>query len=288
MSVVLIRQIPDDYSESTGLSKYNRSRMPGCKDIFSPALNTDGRFSTNIDEDAHNVDINKREEIRELRLSLEQKTGKDLKGTSDFWKDFHVVISSDKPRMFDTTNPMDFISLQVLIANKDVAPTKEDAYTADYRDAQYYAYTEESEDAEEISNRKKRDKAISHLLSVSEQKDKLLLYGQYLEGLKYTSNLNVDTIFKMLRAYIEAKDINNSNNYLSVITKPIEELQIKTLIDRALKQRLIRKTGVGSKKQVYQYGQVTVGTTIEEVYKNLASPDFAPELMAIKKELEHK
>lgn len=287
MSIVLIRQIPDDYADSTGLSKYGRSRMPGCRDIFSASLGNDGRFVTDLDEDAHGLVAN-HEEVLALRKSLEQKTGKDLSGTSDFWKDFRVVISSDKPKVFDTTNPMDTISLRVLIANKDIAPSKEDAYTAAYKDAQYYAYTEEAEDAEEISSRKKRDKAVAHLLNISEQKEKMLLYGQYLEGLKYTEALGADTLYKMLRAYIESKDIKNSINYLSVTTKSVEELQIKNLIDRALKQRLINKVGIGNKKQTYQYGQITVGTTIEEVYKNLASPDFAPELLAIKKELEHK
>lgn len=287
MSTVLIRQIPDDYAENTGLSKYNRSRMPGCVDVFSPAINDDGRFLTNLDEDALHVDLEHRDEILKKRQFLESKVGKDLSGTSDFWRTFNVIISSDKPKVFDTDNPMDYISLQVLFANKNVAPTKEDAYTPAYMGAQYYAYTEESEDAEEISSRKKRDKAVSHLLSISENKNKMLLYGQYLEGLKYNESLSTDTIYKMLRAYIESKDIKNASNYLAVIEKSVEELQIKNLIDRALKQRLISKTGVGNKKQVYQYGQVTVGTNIEEVYKNLASPDFAPELLAIKKELEH-
>lgn len=288
MSLILIRQIPDDYADATGLSKYNRSRMPGCKDIFSPAINDDGRFVTGIDEEALGVDITKKEEIKSLRTSLEKLTRKDLSGVSDFWRTFQVVIDSDKPKVFNSSNTMDKIALSVLIANKNVAPTKEDAFTPEYRDAQYYAYTEENENAEEVSIRKKRDQAVAELLKISDDKDKMLLYGQYLEGLKYNDALSANTLYKMLRAYIEDKDIKHSTNFLLATKKSVEELQIKNLIDRALKQRLINKVGNGRKNQVFQYGQVTVGTTIEDVYTNLASPDFAPELMSIKKELDSK
>lgn len=288
MSTILIRQIPDDYSESTGLNKYGRSRMPGCKDSFSASLNVDDRFVTNLDEDAYGVKPEDATKILELRKSLEKRTGKDLSGTSPFWRDFYVIIDSDRPRMFDTTNAMDTIAYNLLIANKNVAPSKDAAYTPEYKDAQYYAYTEEGEDAEETNNRRSRDKAVSALLSVSEDKDKMLLYGQYLEGLKYTDKLKTDSIFKMLRAYVEDKNIKNSINFLAALAKPVEELQTKNIIDRAIKQRLINKVGVGSKKQVYQFGQVTIGATPEEVYKNLSSPDFIPELMALKTELEKR
>lgn len=132
---------------------------------------------------------------------------------------------------------------------------------------------------------KKRDKAIGLLLIISENKDRMLLYGKYLEGLRYTDKLSTDTIYKMLRAYIEDKDIKNANRFIEVFQKPIEELQQKIIIDKAIKQRLIVKNGNG-KKQIYQYGQVTLGTTIEDVYKNLMSPEFAPELIAISKDLK--
>lgn len=288
MSKILIRQIPDDYAESTGLNKYNRSRMPGCKDELSPAMDTNGRFITNIDEEAFVNDEAKYKDILSLRKSLESRTGKDLSGISPFWNDFYVTILSDSPKMFDTNVAMDIISFNVLVANKYVAPTKEDISNAEYRDAQYYAYTEESEDKEEVTTRKIRDKAVSALLKISENKDKMLLYGQYLEGLKYTDRLQTDTLYKMLRAYIEDKNIKNTSNFLAAIEKPIEELQTKHIIDKAIKQRLISKVGVGSKKQVYQFGQVTLGSTVEEVYKNLSSPDFIPELMSLKTELENK
>lgn len=288
MSTVLIRQIPDDYSEAVGLSKYNRSRMPGCKDRFSVAINHDGRFLTNLDEDAYNVKEEDRERIKNLRLKLEKKLGKDLSGVSEYWKTFQIVIDADKPKVFNTENPLDELSLYVGIANKIIAPSKEEAFMHEYREAQYYAYTEETEAQEEMVTRKKRDKAIAELHKIGENKDRLLLYGQYLEGLKYQESFSVDILYKMLRAYIDEKNIDNTNKFLAIISIPVEEIIQKILIDKALKQKIIKKVSLGNKKTVYQFGQVTIGSTVEELYKNLSSVEFAPELMNIKIELERK
>lgn len=287
MSTVLIRQIPDDYADTTGLAKYNRSRMPGCKDIFV-AAELNSRFLTGIDEDAFFVKKEEKEEIKTLRESLQKSMGKDLSGLSDYWRTYAVVIRSDNPKTFNTDIPDDIVALKMLTANGYVAPSKEAAFTPQYREAQYYAYTEETEDAEELSSRTKRDAAISKLVTIAENKDRMLLYGQYLEGLKYTTSLSVGTLYKMLRAYIEDKDIKNAANFLMVFDQPVEKLQQKIIIDKALKQRLINRVSVGGKKYVYQYGQVTIGATVEEVYKNLSLPDFAPELRAINQELTAK
>lgn len=288
MATVLIRQIPDDYSDSTGLSRYNRSRMPGCKDVFQVAVNVDGRYVTGIDEDAYNVKPEEREKLKTLRENLEKRLGKDLRGNSAYWEDFRVTIDADKPKIFNTDNPLDVIALKALVANKYVAPDKESVSTIEYKEAAYYAYTEENEAAEEISTRKKRDKALAKLLEISENKEKMVLYGQYLEGIKYTEKLSEATLYKMLRTYIEDKETKNCSNFLSLFDKPIEDLQQKITVDKALKQRLINRVSLGGKKHVYQYGQITLGSTIEEVYKNLSLPDFAPELFSIQKELENR
>lgn len=288
MSTTLIKQLPDDYAEATGLAKYNRSRMPGTADRFSVAIGPDGRAITGLDEEAMSVPTAKKEEIKILRESLEKKLGKDLDAISPFWNEFQIVIYSDQPRIFNSENPLDIVSLTALIANGYAAPSKEAAYTPQYKDAQYYAYTEESEISEETSIRKQRDRAVAALLDISENKEKMLLYGQYLEGLKYNNKFSEDTLFKMLRAYIEDKDIKNSQNFLIAIKEPVEKLQTKAIVDRAIKQRLISRVSTGNKTFVYQYGQVTIGTTLEDVYRNMGLPDFAPELLNIKKDLEHK
>lgn len=288
MSTILIRQLPDDYSGATGLAKHNRSRMPGTTDVFSAAINTDDRFLTNIDEESFLVPHIKKEDVKALRENLERKLGQDLTGKSSFWRTFEVRILSDKPKIFNTENPLDLLSFNMLLANRYIAPSKEAASTPEYKDSQYYAYTEEGEITEEVSIRKQRDRAIGALLTISENKEKMLLYGSYLEGLKYTNKLGTETLYKMLRAYIDAKEIKNSLNFLNILKEPLENIQAKTIVDKAVKQRLISRTNIGNKKYVYQYGQITVGSNLEDVYKNMVLPDFAPEFVAIKKELEDK
>lgn len=288
MSTVLIRQIPDDYAESSGLAKYNRSRMPGCIDRFPAVLNTDGRYITGLDEDSSTVKQEERKTIKEKRLRLESKLGKDLSALSNFWEDYYVVIDTNKPKVFNTENPADELSLTVLIANNFVAPSKSHTDMPEYRTAQYYAYTEESEIQEETSNQRVRDKAISKLSEIGEDEDKMRLYGQYLEGLKYHAKLGPNALYTMLRSYIEDKKsgVENSKQFLLALDKPIEEIQQKILIDKGIKQGFIRKVSLGGRKFVYQFGQVSVGSTIGDVYKNLSSVEFAPELLALQKELE--
>jgi hypothetical protein len=290
MPTVLIKQVPDDYAESTGLAKYNRSRMPGCRDVFQAAENVDGRFVTGLDEEAYGLDEVEHQEtkqfLRSKRETLEKATKKDLNALSPFWENFLVEIHADKPKTFDLSNPLDEIAYRMLVANGFVAPTKDDAYTPQFKDSLYFAYTEESESVETIGTQKKRDQAISKLLEISEDRDKMVLYGQYLEGIKYDKKFKEDTLYKMLRAYIEDKDVKKSLNFLKALAMPVEVLQQKIITDKAIKQRLIVKNSLGGKKQAYQYGQVTLGSTLEEVYNNLTLPDFAPELLAIKKELE--
>lgn len=288
MSTTLIRQIPDDYSEATGLSKYNRSRMPGCKDRFVASIDKNGRFLTGIDELSISVAPEDKDKVKATREQLEKQTGKDLGGTSPFWETFEAVIYADQPKMFNSENAMDIVALKMLLANGYVAPSEDAANTPTYRDAQYFAYTEEGENKQEASKIKKRDRAVVALLEISESKDKMLLYGQYLEGLKYQERLSSDTIYKMLRAYIDDKEIKNCETFVEALKKTPEELQQKVIIDKALKQRLISKVSIGGKKFVYQYGQVTIGNSLDEVYVNLTLPDFAPELRALQVELEHK
>lgn len=275
MPQVSIRQVPDDYAEAIGLAKYNRSRLPGCKDSFQATLLRNGTFITGLDE--------------ELEREAGRILNKDFSNTSDFWREFYVTLDSDTPKIFNTEDIIDRISLNMLIANKYVAPDKEAAQTVEYREAAYYAYTNESEEKEQVSTFKLRDQAISKLLDISESKEKLALYGQYLEGIQYTTKLPAGTLYTMLRAYIEdVKNPQNVQNFLDAIKRSPEELQQKIIVDKALKKRLIKKVNIGKNKFVYQYGQTTIGNTLEELYSNLSTVDYAPELLSIKKELEGK
>lgn len=271
MTTYIIRQAPvDDYSDPTGLGKYGRSRMPGCRDTFQAAIDPSGKFITGLTE----------EETAAFSNSIY-----DYGNTSDFWKTFNVVISSDNDKLLSSEVPIEYISYKMLIANGYVAPSKEALSDYRYKDAMYYVHVQEDEDAKELSSHKKKDKARALLLGIDDNKDKMLLYGQYLEGLKYNNRLGESTIYKMLRSYIDSS-VGNAINFIELFDKPIEELQTKIIIDKALKRRLIVKNQLSKGNIAYQYGQVTLGGSIEELYKNLANIEFASELKQIKDELD--
>lgn len=288
MSLVIIKQIPEDSSVAMGLEKYNRSQLPGCTSQFQAAENTDGRYVTGIDEDSYLVDKDEKEKVKQKRENLELKLGLDLSGRSSFWKEFIIKISSDSPTTYNLANPNDELRYTVLLANGLVAPTYESISDVRYKDANYYAYTQEGEISKEVSSRKKRDQAVSKLSDISESKEKLLLYGQYLEGIKYHKSLSEVVLYKMLRDFIEDKDLRNAVAFLNALKLNPEELQQKIIVDKGIKQKLIRVVKTDKKSSVFQYGQTTVGNTLEEVYKNLSSPEFAPELRSLQKELDNR
>jgi hypothetical protein len=287
MQTATIRQIPNEFAENIGLDKYNKSRLPGTKERLQAALNTDGRFITGIDEESFLVPKEDKEKIKEIRLRLEKTTGNDLSGTSSFWTLFYVTISSDEDLVLNFNNAMHEISYNLLIANKYIAPDKDAISNPIYKDANYYAFKQEEEIKEEVSNRKLRDKAIGKLLTIETSKNKMALVGQYLEGLKYSDKLGEDTLYSYLRTYIEQPDVKYSKLFLEALEKPVEEIQRKLIIDKAFKARLIKSSKNG-KKTLYQFGQVTLGSSVEEVYKNLSDVTFSNELMALQNELENK
>ena len=267
--IYTIKQAPDEFAESSGLSKYGRSRMPGCVDTFQAALDSSGRFITGLTD----------EDVEKLSTPYN-----DYSNTSNFWKTFAVIIPADDVKSFNSSNPIEYVGYKMLVANGYVAPNKEALYEPQYSKSLYYSYSQDYEDAQEMSNVKKKDKAKSLLLEISDDKERMVLYGSYLEGIKYSSKFNEDTLYKMLRAYID-KGIKETQSFIDVFEKDIVELQSKIFIDKALKRRLIKKANIGRGKYAYQYGQVTLGDTIEEVYKNLTSPELALELKSIQDKL---
>lgn len=288
---VLVRQVPDVISETSGLAKYNRSRMPRCVDILSPAIHKDGRFITGLDEDALDIktmsDTVERqiryEKTKELREQLEKETGLDLKGLSDYWKTYSVSISADEPLTLNKANPHDVIKYFVLTSNSYVIPHKDEMGNPRYAGAKYYIHVSEIENKEKVSERKIKDQARSELLKLADNKDQLLLIGQFLEGPKYNKVLDADTLYSMLSDYLELNKDGAINKFLKVVKIPKSDLLFKITVDTALRTKIIK-----FKDKYYQRGQVTLGKTVDEVYKNLGTPQFAAEYQSIKEELESK
>jgi len=289
--LIIIKQIPDDYAEVTGLAKYNRSRMPRCMDRLSPALNIDGRYITGLDEDALEVNLikdpdlkqEKRKELKELRESLERQTSYDLSGNSPFWQTYTVDIPSDEDKTLNKLNPRDVIAYHVLTANGYVAPTQDKAGEPRYRDAKYFAFSTEVDNKDRVSTRKIKDQARAELFKISEKKDTMKTIGEYLEGPKYTKNLGTDTLYAMLSDYLDENKDDAVEKFLKACNKDMAELQFKIIVDKAVRTKIIKY-----KDKYYQRGQVTLGRTIEELYSNLSLPEFAAEYLSIKEEIESR
>ena len=285
---VIIKQKPDEYAIAVGLSKYNKSKLPQCIDRLQ-VIEFNGRFITGIDENSYDImriydDVarnEKQEEIKKLREYLEKAINKDLSATSDFWKTFTISISSDSDLVLNKTNPYDVIRFYALIANRYAAPSKREVSNPEFLNCKYYAFFEDVEKNEEVTLRKKRDKARGKLLDISEDKNLMILYGQYLEGFKYRKELKTDTLYEMLANYIDSKDLKNAERFLKAIEKPLSEIQFKVNIDRAIKKKVVKY-----RDGYYQRGNVTLGKSIDDVYKNLSDPEFAMEYHSIKEELE--
>lgn len=286
---IVIKQIPDDLATLTGLHKYNRSKMPKTGDFLSPAIDN-GRAITGIDEES--LDINripdpvardkKKQEIASLRKSLENTLGKDLSATSSFWEGFGVAISSDSNLILNKSNALDVVRYHMLIANGYVAPDKDSTGHPRYRNAKYFCFVEDRANEEEVSTQMARDKARSELVTLSENDDKMVLIGQYLEGDKYKTGMKQKTLYKMLSDYInDQREPDNLKRFVKAVSTPIDELQFKIIIDRAIKKKVIR-----FKDGYYQRGQVTLGKNPLQVYDNLKKPEFANEFLSLKEELE--
>lgn len=288
---VIIKQIPDDYAEATGLARYNRSRMPRCVDRLCAAQQRDGRYITGIDEDALDVNMipdpitreERKEELRNLRKSLETNTGLDLSALSPFWENFFVEIKSDSDLILNRANPSDVIKFYLLVSNGYVAPSKDEAGNPKFMSAKYFVFTTEVENKEKVSTRKIKDKARAALLNLSEKPETMLLIGQFLEGPKYMKGLEPDTLYSMLSDYIEVNKDNAVQKFLKAVEKDVAELQYKVTIDRAVRAKIIK-----FRDKYYQRGQVTLGKSIEEVYSTLQSPEYAAEFLSIKEELDNR
>lgn len=287
---VIVKQIPDDYAIATGLDKYGRSRMPKTVETFQAAEGLDGRAITGLDEDAYSVnsiaDADTREKVREekrvLRESLEKATGKKLDALSTFWDSFTVSLSADSDLILNRAQPMDIIRYHLLVSNGYVAPDQDLAGAPEFIRARYYCHVDNRANRDEVTTQKLRDKARAKLLEISDNHDLTIIIGQSLEGDKYKSGMDDNTLYKMLSDYINnSREPDNLKKFLRAVEGNVEDLQYKITIDRAIKKKVIRF----SKDGYYQRGQVTLGKSITEVYNNLQTPEFATEFLSIREEV---
>lgn len=289
-TLVEIKQVPDLAAQTLGLDKYDKSKFPGTFEILQAGQGPDGRWITGIDEDAVSVKSIKDPELREklrvekkeLREELERLTGLDLSAKSDFWASFFVRIVDKLALNFDI--PMDRIKYHVLLANKFSAPELEAKSDPDYIGAKFYMHRSDTEDQQKAVKTRERDQAIHDLFALYDNENKLKLIGKYILGTKIKDSMKKDSVYNLLRDELtNDKEGTVTRKFAEAMSKTIEELQYKLIIDEAIARHVIR-----IREGYYQRGNATYGKTMKEVIKFLSSPANVNEFASVKEEVEEK
>ena len=286
---VVIKQIPDESAISFGLDKYGRSKMPRTYEGLSVAESAPGSgyFITGLDDKGLELnairDPDEREKVAEerkaVRSQLEKYLGEGkLDPRSDFWKrEFQIRISSDDKTMLSNRNPMDVVTYHAAIANGYIAPDERSAALPQYRNCKYYFHVEDIVNDELVSTVKKRDKARGELLKLDDDKDKLVLIGQYLEGAKYKLSMRPSTLYTMLSDYInDTKNPEKLGEFVKAMKLSNEELQYKVNVETAIRKKIIKY-----RDGMYYFGSTGLGRNAVDVLKSLKTPEFTNEYLSI-------
>lgn len=289
-NLVEIKQSPDISADALGLGKYGRSKFPGTFEVLQPAKTPDGRWVTGIDEDAISVKRivdpilreQRQEELKTIREELERTTGHDLSATSKYWETYFVKIVEKLALNFD--NPNDRVKYYILLANNYSAPELEAMSNPDFSSTKFYMHRTESEEGQKAVKSRERDKAVSDLYGMYDNKNKLVLIGKYLLGTKVKDSMSQDGVYNLIRSELEKdKDGSVIRKFNDATSKTIEELQYKLIIDEAVAKHVIR-----IREGYYQRGNATYGKSMKDVIKFLSSPENANEFASVKEEVEEK
>lgn len=287
---VEIKQNPDLSAQMLGLDKHGRSKFPGTFEILQPGKTPDNRWVTGLDE--HAVSIKRiadrelrekrTEEVKELREELERLTGLDLSGTSAYWSTYFIKLMDKKALNFD--NPNERVQYYVLLANKFSAPELEATSDPDYSHTKYYMHRTETEASQKAVKSRERDKATSDLYQLYENPAKLTLIAKFILGNKVKADMSKDGIYNMIGDALKTdKEGTVVRKFADAMSKTIEELQYKLIVDEAITRHVIR-----IREGYYQRGNATYGKTMKEVLKYLSSPENADEFSSVKEEVEEK
>jgi hypothetical protein len=284
--IVSLKQTPDQSAESVGLSKYNKSVLPNTFQMYQPYFHN-GRWFTGLDEDS--VELRKRpdyaekkEEVKELRESLEKVTGLDLKATSSYWDNYRISFSGGLT--LDLDNPEDRIRYHVLTANNFAAPNADLVNQPEYNNAKFYLSRTEEEESNKAKVKRSKNQAIAELTKIEENKNRLLILAKFIFGNAISDDATMDSLYNLLSDYInddkKGADIRKFNDAVQMTT---EQLQIKITIDEAIRFNVIRQ-----RDGVYQRGNITLGKDTAEVLRFLSKVENSGEFASIMEEVREK
>ena len=288
--IVEIKQHADQSAAAIGLDKHNRSKLPGTFEQVYPAKGFDGRWITGIDEKALTVNSiqdpelkeQRKQEILAIRMELESLINVDLSATNDkFWEGFKITLRDNFTLNF--SNPQDKLKYYVLISNGYAAPELGVVNSPDYANTKYYVSRKDEETTERVVSRKTKDEARSKLFKLAEDYQKLVLIGRYLLGARRIKDgMKEDTIYEELSLFIDnPKETSNVTLFLDAMSKNVDELQYKLVVDEALRVGIIK-----IRDGYYQRGNATYGKNLKEVIQYLSSVEHANEFASLKEETE--
>jgi hypothetical protein len=269
------------------------AKYVGAKEYATPKTGKDGKIITGIDENAYEIIIlpeeekkKKQKEIVKLRENLERLLNVTLDTGSDFWSKFFITLDED--RELDPQNPLDQLHEKFLLANRYVAPSFEEMEeNPEYLGCLFYIYREIEETVKKATTEKKKDAAIAALFNMEENKPlKLKIVAGDIFGID-AEEISVESAYVKLKEFLEASDPKtqkeNIAQFMDSANKTPEEMQIKKVLDRAIKRKIVT-----SKGNVYRREEEIYGNNYEEALDFLNSPENSGELADLRKVLNRK
>lgn len=238
MEVILRPLIRSNWA---GVFKYKN-----CKDYISSYFTRSGLLYTGLrPEDG----------VDEATVTrLEKALDKDLRGSSEYWRDFFIIIGN-KDEIIDTSDPVGELKYLFLKNHKRVANGIMDNKPT----ANYILVNKEAE--AEVMNKQSRGKRKAmrefDKLSLTDMRKILRLYGHRSDNL--SNELVENKLFELVE--------RDPNKFFD---KWVDNSKRETefLIQEAIGKAVIRKN-----KSEYKYGTDTIGHTLEDAISYLDSPE---------------
>ena len=302
-----ISVIPKDFNSAfptmeKSLRDNGFSMVPGCKKLFMPYKEPDGKYLTGLDENASYIKrlakINpeaaeiERKKIRERLEKLKDALGNiDLSPRSSFWSPVHnpniVHGLKDGDNFFALDNANEAVKFYFLSVHPKIAPSLE-AYNRGDCHADTHWYIADDEKESEIIYRKNKrvTDALNKFESFSLEKQRKIVM---LLGEPITETAKETTVFNTFHAYINASEILRGpfkgqdpvRVFETFATSQDEILDVKYLMKQAFDNQILRmKAG-----RVWE-GEVQVYNSEDELFETLLDVKNQDIRFALEKKLK--
>jgi hypothetical protein len=306
-----ISVIPKDYSNAfptmeKSLREKGMSRMPGTIQIRFPYKELNGKYRTGLDENGKDIlvipdeTLRKAEQsrIKELRKSLEAKTGLDLSPTSSFYN--HVSkgpgIKVDPYRLMDGDNifnlddPMQAITYNWLRVHPAIASSYQAYERGEFPpDTMYYVNDEDVES--EITYRKKKNANDAIIKFDSWSLEKRRKVARLLD-LPVSDDTREEVVYNLVDNLLKEGTIkagmHKGSDSLKVFTSYAnlkdDDLLVRDLVEQLLRHHVYREKKGG---KIYE-GEQEMFANKEELVEFLMDDRNQEDLFELQNKLKMK